>query len=369
MMVTKTARLPAGTAAHELSRGAAVVVSDLLDRLADRYGSAEDPTFLATARALAYRELPDELVWVLEQFRETEFAAVLAVSGLPVDDVAIGPTPAHWKGQPQPRSTLREELYHMLLGSVLGYPFGWATLQEGHLVQNVLPIREQEHEQSGHGSLSTLAWHTEDGFHPYRCDYLSLMGLRNDDLVPTTVASIADVALTPRQRETLAQPRFLIRPDNEHINQRARQDKAGHDPLPSDWYDPAPAAVLFGDLARPYLRIDPYFMTAVRGDAAAAHALRAVIAGLESALVPVPLSPGVVCFIDNYRAVHGRQAFRPRYDGRDRWLKKVVLTRDLRKSRAAREDADSHVLLPTVLSDRLGGREAALAATTTRSQP
>jgi L-asparagine oxygenase len=33
--------------------------------------------------------------------------------------------------------------------------------------------------------------------------------------------------------------------------------------------------------------------------------------------------------IDNRRAVHGRTAFTPRYDGRDRWLKRAYLVSDL----------------------------------------
>jgi alpha-ketoglutarate-dependent taurine dioxygenase len=48
------------------------------------------------------------------------------------------------------------------------------------------------------------------------------------------------------------------------------------------------------------------------------------------------LEPGDFVFIDNYRAVHGRKPFKARYDGNDRWLKRINITRDLRKSRDAR---------------------------------
>jgi alpha-ketoglutarate-dependent taurine dioxygenase len=56
------------------------------------------------------------------------------------------------------------------------------------------------------------------------------------------------------------------------------------------------------------------------------------------------LEPGDVCFIDNFKAVHGRRAFKARYDGHDRWLKRVNITRDLRKSRAEREAPTSRVI-------------------------
>jgi len=43
--------------------------------------------------------------------------------------------------------------------------------------------------------------------------------------------------------------------------------------------------------------------------------------------------------------VHGRRAFKARYDGRDRWFKRMSITRDLRKSRESRTDAASRVIL------------------------
>jgi len=45
----------------------------------------------------------------------------------------------------------------------------------------------------------------------------------------------------------------------------------------------------------------------------------------------VVLRPGDVAFLDNYRVVHGREPFTPRYDGHDRWLKRVNLIRDIRR--------------------------------------
>ena len=57
--------------------------------------------------------------------------------------------------------------------------------------------------------------------------------------------------------------------------------------------------------------------------------------------------------MDNYRAIHGRYAFQPRYDGTDRWLKKMMLTRDVRKSRVLRRDPEVSVLVPTLSADVL----------------
>lgn len=54
------------------------------------------------------------------------------------------------------------------------------------------------------------------------------------------------------------------------------------------------------------------------------------------------LSPGDE--IDNFRAVHGRKPFKARYDGKDRWLKRINIARDLRKSRPVRSAAESRII-------------------------
>jgi alpha-ketoglutarate-dependent taurine dioxygenase len=51
----------------------------------------------------------------------------------------------------------------------------------------------------------------------------------------------------------------------------------------------------------------------------------------------VTLAPGEVLVVDNDLVVHGRVPFQARYDGTDRWLKRISVTSDLRRSRAARQ--------------------------------
>lgn len=44
------------------------------------------------------------------------------------------------------------------------------------------------------------------------------------------------------------------------------------------------------------------------------------------------LRPGELAFVDNRVAVHGRTSFRPRHDGRDRWLHRTFVHLDNRRS-------------------------------------
>jgi Fe(II)/alpha-ketoglutarate-dependent arginine beta-hydroxylase len=343
---------PSTVAVFELTGPHRATLDVLLEELERGYPLPDDPRFLREARRIAFTRLPDELIGFLDLFHRTESTGAVVVEGFEIDDSSIGSTPQYWNAQVDARLTFREEAYLILLGSLLGEAFGWSTLQRGHVVHNILPIRDHEEDQSGHGSLARLAWHTEDGFHPYRCDYLGLISLRNDDRIATTIATVDAVRLPSHVLRTLAEHRYSIRPDDEHILQRVRDGTdSAESRLPGDWSQPPPTSVLFGDPRSPYLRIDPVYMSTAEGDDAAADALAQIVDQLEQALVDVVLAPGSVCFIDNFRAVHGRQRFVPRYDGRDRWLKKINITRDLRKSRDARGEVDGRVVQPIPLHD------------------
>jgi Fe(II)/alpha-ketoglutarate-dependent arginine beta-hydroxylase len=297
-----------------------------------RFATAEDDDFLDRLPVLR-SVLPEHVVLGLTGAMAGERAHVVVVRGFPLGD-AVGPTPAHWQDS-NPRTTLLPDSYLMLLGSLLGEPFGWNTLQKGRLLNDILPIAGAEQAQTGHSSDTSLAFHCEDAFHECRCDYLGLLCLRNPDNVATTVAGLDAAELDDGDREVLSQPRFVIWPDDEHQKTAAAQEAGDRPRVP----------VLSGDRDAPYLRIDPPYMSSLPGDERAAAALRRLTALLEARLVDVVLRPGDVCFIDNYRAVHGRRPFQARYNGTDRWLRKVIVSKDLRKSRARRASPRSRVVL------------------------
>lgn len=79
-------------------------------------------------------------------------------------------------------------------------------------------------------------------------------------------------------------------------------------------------------------------------DRAAEQALDRLMAGLESVQQDMVIGPGTLLVLDNYLAVHGRRAFHARYDGTDRWLKRLTVTRNLRRGLVSREN-DSHRVL------------------------
>lgn len=323
----------------------AALVEQVAEDAATCTTSVNDVAFQRRAAVLAH-ELPRDLREALVEFRLYEPSGALLLSGIEVDDDRIGPTPEHWCPTTDAVSpTLREEIIFSLLAQLLGDPFGYATLHNGLLVHNIIPIRAYQNEQIAFGSAKELDWHTEEAFHPHRSAYTSLMCLRNPNDAPTTYYDVADLEIGERDRAVLRRPSFATRPSGSHSAERnefealvpvAEQERAARSFAEIEQLHTTPAVqpVLFGDDDSPYICVDPDCMTALDEEADAA--LQRLIAEVNRKIQDVALAPGDVLFIDNFRAIHGRKPFAARFDGNDRWLKRMNVARDLRPSRRRR---------------------------------
>ena len=311
----------------ELTKEELGVIRLLVREVASRHASVEAADFLDNARTYA-QELPRRLRAFLNTFRLKEPAGVCLISGYPVDDTKIGKTPPHWRKKPQRSPTTEEEIFLNLCGSLLGDSMAWAHQRDGIICQDLVPIEGHENKMLGSGSELELVWHTEDASYSHRGDYIGLMCLRNPGAVPTTYAFIDEVRLDSDHVEVLFEPRFYFRPDPSHPGDREGER----------------ASVLFGDPRSPYIRFDPYCMDRPETEEARS-AMDSLIRAIDQKLTGVALLSGECLFIDNYKTVHGRSSFKARFDGTDRWLKRINIARDLRKSRAVRAAPASRVVL------------------------
>jgi Fe(II)/alpha-ketoglutarate-dependent arginine beta-hydroxylase len=305
----------------------------LLDELAAVYGELGDAHSAARIGDWG-TALPAAIRQPLHELRYGEGLAGLIVRGGP-PQADPGRTPRHWRKH-DGSGTLYHDLWLLLLVAQLGDLVCWSTLQDGRLVTDVLPVAGQERAQTGHGSRAELEFHVEDAFDDDRCDAFALACLRNPDAVSTTVASTACLDLAALDVEILAQPRFRIAPDPEHTRGLP----------PGERIAPRERAVLTDSATDPRLRVDPAFTAPADGDRRAAAAFAGLCAQLQAGMHDVVLEAGDVLLLDNHRTVHGRRAFRPRYDGTDRWLRKASVLRDLRRTRPRRSSAESRMLLP-----------------------
>ncbi|MFE7482630.1 TauD/TfdA family dioxygenase [Streptomyces sp. NPDC057552] len=298
-------------------------VGDLADEFLDSFGPMRDPAKIAAAATVAAQRLPSRIREFLARARAEE-PAVTVLSNLPVQE-SLEPTPVGWELASKLGAAQREETVLLLCGAALAEPFGWISQQAGRLVHDVCPTPGEETSLTSASSTLALNFHTEDVFHPCRCDYVSLFCLRNPTQVGTTIVRTDALDLPAEIRAVLFQERFLFLPDDSHSLSS----------LPTTPENETPGthrgAVLFGPADAPYLRFDIDFMRAVPGDQEASEAIDAVQAALLEHTERIALSPGELVFVDNYRVVHGREPFVSRYDGTDRWLKRLNLTRDARR--------------------------------------
>lgn len=319
------------------------VCKNLIRDLQECYQSAAAEDFLAKASLYA-TELPLRVKSFYQELKYNNLNRGMTVlRGFPIEN-NIGQTPEKWDYHASYRPTLAIDYFSVLLSSLLGNVFGWETQQKGKIIHDLIPIKGKETAQTGYGSHSELVMHTEDSFHPLRADYLNFYCIRNPSKVSTTFASVRDLDLTDEVKKVLFQERFSIRPDDSHLDkeQLSRGRNGQHMQKRHD-EDPK-IAMLYGNFDQPFICFDPYYTDNMSSDPQGKEALQILIAQMTQHTLRFALSPGDICILDNRKMVHGREPFEPSYNGNDRWLKRINITTDLRRSADSRVSAQSLII-------------------------
>ncbi|GAA3647949.1 clavaminate synthase family protein [Nonomuraea antimicrobica] len=280
----------------------------------------DDPVWLEAAMTLS-ATLPARLRERLRRFRhDAGQDGMVLLRNLPIADEALPPTP-NVPGSVQRLATVPASVL-ALVAFQIGELFAFREEKSGAMIQDVVPVPGMEHYQGNAGSAA-LTMHVENAFHVNRPDYVALLCLRNDhdDLAGLEVACARRALhhLSERVRAVLSEPRYVTAAP-------ASFGAAGGAARPH--------ALLTGSQEDPDVRVD---YTSTRPlDGVAAEAMAELGRALRQVSRSVVLRPGDLAIVDNRLALHGRSDFRPRYDGRDRWLQRAFIQLDYRASRALR---------------------------------
>jgi len=304
-------------------------VEELVDEIFSGAPYLEMHSFLPEAVIFAHR-LPQRLRRAINDFRLTESSTGLCLKGNPIWKEQLPKTPPALRPGGQVEVIERPAALHVLYACLLGEPFSWTTIQNGYVINDVLPIEGNADRPVSSGSSNLFDLHTEDAFSRYAGDYLGLMCLRNPDRVPTILAAIDEVELPDEVRQILFEPRFVISPNIAHGVKRTTTR----------------VPILFGHFEHPYLRININVEQELDDDPEAQSALKLLIGELRKKSSELVLEPGDCCYIDNFRVVHGRAPYSPKYDGGDRWLKRLYITSSFRNSRVLRLLPQSRIIRP-----------------------
>lgn len=201
-------------------------------------------------------------------------------------------------------------------GNEFGFPISYKQEQNGRLIQNILPVFKTEYGQISTSSKNDLYLHTEAAFHPYRPSHVLLLCVRGSSSVATTIASI-DKIMDKLDEETLSilkLPFFETGVDESFMS----KNKTNFKLVTSVFRDTEDKI----DQLRWTMVFDWLLMNGMNTEAKIAF--EKLKNAVRDSIENVYLKTGDLIVIDNNRAVHGRTKFQPRYDGTDRWVKRLL---------------------------------------------
>jgi len=320
----------------ELNNQERDTISDIINYLPPIDFGRLDGSNIFTLVELAKRHIPEKIATQLIEFkRNSNNYGTLLIRNLPVDP-DLPPTPEDGRISPDKTSYVSE--YNLLLMMMyLGEPIAYADEKEGALIQNICPVKGFEDKQENIGS-TYLEFHMEDGFHPHKPDYIGLYCLRSDHerTAKTGSASVhrALPYLSSKTISLLRQPFYRIRTSSSFSS---NEEEFMYSQL---------MPVISGDNLEPEMCVDFYTMEAV--NSVANLALEILKSSLLRVNMDCVLMPGDLMIVDNRVAAHSRTAFKPRYDGKDRWLQRLFVVQDFRRSRGSRFGG-GHICVPLSL--------------------
>jgi L-asparagine oxygenase len=291
-------------------------------------GRIDSPDWVAAARK-AWENAPLELRRVLREFRRNSGeAGALLIRNLPVDVQNLPTTPVA-DGSVRREATVAAATL-MLIAHGLGDPAAFHAEKSGALVQDVIPVPGRENLQANSGSVR-LTFHIENAFHVHRPDFVLLLCVRPDHERVAELRTVCSRQILPKLSDAA---RHVLGSQN-FVTQAPPSFGAGA-------AETRPHPVLLGDPDDPDLRVDEAATVPI-GDSAKA-AMDELSTLFENSFRAIRMRAGELAIVDNRVTVHGRSAFTPRYDGRDRWLQRTYVLADSRRSRDHRAN-DGYVLM------------------------
>lgn len=273
--------------------------------LKEKYGSYENPEYIAMLHLNAYRLLPERIARLLMQmgtdFSPRQYGAIILKGLVDVDQTALGPTPPSWREMDKERMLEYGFISSLLHGAVPSKPVEYfAQRKGGGLLHAIIPEKEMAFSQTGSGSRTELFVHTEDAFLFNPADFLSFLYVRNEEQVPSMLYSIRSHGHPGNALQPLFAPIYKCPKDANY----AQEEATGEGTLTS---------VLYGNPEAPFIRFDAaeqiYNKDAGQSDEAMEHLVNFWQEArnlIYDGFIP---EAGDLIFVNNHLCAHGRNAF------------------------------------------------------------
>jgi L-asparagine oxygenase len=303
-----------------------------------------DPSISPTLFCLQAKEesqkLPPRIKTVLKNFAtKGSESGFLLIQGIKIQNDRIPKTPEGNNFKVGEKTILAK--IQAILVSSIGEMIAYEAECYGNLFQDVVPLKIMEKAQTSLGSNTELEIHTEQAFSKLKPDILSLACLRGDPDAYTHIFPVHTILnnLTTEEKALLREPLWYTGVDlSFKLNNNEFLDGDLRGPLP----------IISGPPNNPTLIFDQDLMTGTTQEAT--NMIKKIVDIYYQNKIRHNLKPGEIILIDNNRAVHGRSAFKPKYDGEDRFLVRCFATFDLLKSEYARENPESPRTISAIYS-------------------
>lgn len=314
----------------ELTTAQNGAVNELLDAIYLERPLRFEANLLEEARFLAQR-LPLDLQREFYKFQRHDAWLAVKITNNPIDPTQIGPTPQSFVETDPLYELNKAQILNALYAALLGESFGFSSQRAGKCFNNIIPLREKaDIANFSSGSTFKFDFHTEDAFHPVMGDYLGLVCMRNEEQAITSITSVRLVQLTASEHEVLSRPIFKIRANPIHSL--------------DDSIEYARVPILFGAPANPFMRINLATLDMIEQPPDVREVLVSFIRRLHHAAIGIVLGAGDCLYIDNFYSAHARDPYEPNYGPNARWLSRLVISRDLRRSAAFRNSVASRTI-------------------------
>lgn len=270
-------------------------------------------------KTLASKYLPDEIEQALKSLKNPEAFPYVVIKNLPIDKNLPQP-PVDGK-RPKDKETWIAEQVLCAIANLAGLlPFSYQQEKGGVLIHEIAPTPGKEISLSNAGR-TPLGYHTDAAIllPQFRPDFLMLLGLVNENAIPTFLAPVNEAMqhLSPRHQAILQEPRFRIEtPESfEIFNGKIIQ---------SEWRS------LVSRNKSGIAEIAGNLYAVKTKDSQANTALNALIDVLPHVTHSLVLEPGDLVIFSNSKILHARAAV----EGA-RWLQRIYLKTSLKDLRQA----------------------------------
>ncbi|WP_438711704.1 taurine catabolism dioxygenase TauD [Aquimarina muelleri] len=222
-------------------------ITNISDILSQAYGSYEDPKYISKLHLYAFQLLPERIAKILSSFgtdfSRSQYGAIVFRGLIDVDQEALGPTPPSWQEADYNKLNKYGFIASLLHGAVPSKPVQYyAQRKGGGLMHAIIPDKKMEQTQTGAGSKTDLFVHTEDAFLFNQADFISLLYLRNEENVPSSLYSVRSHGEVNEVMKKMFNPIYKCPKDaNFNINETT---------------DEIITSVLYGNEKFPFIRFD-----------------------------------------------------------------------------------------------------------------